>query len=136
MLPPAPTPGRPISLRPIGIREFPTSQVRGEQKKERDRPAMKYGNQPADWARDGGIAFPLLENIKSWCSDGVEIPCFGFDEPRYKKLNASSRTGLHVHPCVWIVSTEPTARYKPAVRQAAVDVLKSMIDQNRTVAPG
>lgn len=96
---------------------------------------MKYGINLLLWGAEIGEAhYPLLEKIKSWGFDGVEIPCFGFDEARYKKLGAKLKDlGLKCTTCV-IVSKETNPLDADAkVRQASVDFLKKMIDQNRTV---
>src|SRR5690349_20741046 len=96
---------------------------------------MKYGINLLLWGAEIGEAhYPLLEKIKSWGFDGVEIPCFGFDEPRYKKLGSKLKDlGLKCTTCV-IVSKETNPLDPDAkVRQASIDFLKKMIDQNRTV---
>ena len=50
---------------------------------------MKYGINLLLWgANIGEPHYPLLEKLKSWGFDGVEIPMFGPDVPRYKKLGA------------------------------------------------
>jgi len=95
-------------------------------------PAMKYGINLLLWGANIGPEHDkLLEQIKSWGFDGVEIPTFGPDEPRYRKLGSRLRElGLECTTCV-IVSKEtnpldPSAK----VREAAVDHLKKMIDHN------
>jgi len=99
---------------------------------------MKYGINLLLWGADIGEAhFPLLQDIKSWGFDGVEIPCFGFDEPRYKKLGAKLKDlGLQCTTCVIVSKETNPLDPSAAVRQAAVDFLKRMIDQNRTVGSG
>ena len=95
-------------------------------------PAMKYGINLLLWGANIGPEHDkLLEQIKSWGFDGVEIPTFGPDEHRYRKLGSRLRElGLECTTCV-IVSKEtnpldPSAK----VREAAVDHLKKMIDHN------
>ena len=96
---------------------------------------MKYGINLLLWGAEiGEPHYPLLEKIKSWGFDGVEIPCFGFDEPRYKKLGAKLKDlGLKCTTCVIVSKDNNPLDADPKVRQAAVDFLKKMIDQNRTV---
>jgi D-psicose/D-tagatose/L-ribulose 3-epimerase len=78
--------------------------------------------------------YPLLEKIKAWGFDGVEIPTFSADEPRYKKLGAKlKQIGLQCTTCV-IVGKETNPLDESAkVRQAGVDFLKQMIDHNHAV---
>jgi D-psicose/D-tagatose/L-ribulose 3-epimerase len=99
---------------------------------------MKYGINLLLWGAEIGEAhFPLLEKIKSWGFDGVEIPCFGFDEPRYKKLSTKLKDlGLQCTTCVIVSKENNPLDADPKVRQAAVDFLKKMIDQNKTVGSG
>ena len=96
---------------------------------------MKYGINLLLWGAEiGEKHYPLLEQIKKWGFDGVEIPCFGFDEPRYRALSSKlKQIGLECTTCV-IVSKETNPLDESAsVRQAGVDFLKRMIDQNQTV---
>jgi len=96
---------------------------------------MKYGINLLLWGAEiGEPHFPLLEKIKSWGFDGVEIPCFGFDELRYKKLASKLKDlGLKCTTCVIVSKETNPLDPDPKVRQAGVDFLKKMIDQNRTV---
>jgi D-psicose/D-tagatose/L-ribulose 3-epimerase len=96
---------------------------------------MKYGINLLLWgANIDESHYPLLEKIKSWGFDGVEIPTFYADEPRYQKLGKKLKDiGLQCSTCV-IVSeeTNPIAESKE-VRKAAVDFLKQTLDLNHTV---
>ena len=96
---------------------------------------MKYGINLLLWGAEIGEShYPLLEKIKSWGFDGVEIPCFGFDEPRYKKLGSKLKDlGLKCTTCVIVSKDTNPLDADAKVREASVDFLKKMIDQNRTV---
>jgi len=96
---------------------------------------MKYGINLLLWGAEIGEShYPLLEKIKAWGFDGVEIPCFGFDEPRYRKLSAKLKSiGLECTTCVIVGKETNPLDPSAAVRQAGVDFLKKMIDQNNVV---
>jgi D-psicose/D-tagatose/L-ribulose 3-epimerase len=96
---------------------------------------MKYGINLLLWGAEIGEShYPLLEKIKAWGFDGVEIPCFSFDEPRYKKLGAKLKSiGLECTTCVIVGKETNPLDPSAAVRQAGVDFLKKMIDQNNVV---
>ena len=97
--------------------------------------AMKYGINLLLWgANIGEDHYKLLENIKAWGFDGVEIPTFGADEPRYKKLGAKLKEiGLQCTTCVIVQKETNPLDPSAAVRQAGVDFLKQMVDHNHTV---
>jgi D-psicose/D-tagatose/L-ribulose 3-epimerase len=96
---------------------------------------MKFGIKLLLWGAEiGEKHYPLLEQIKKWGFDGVEIPCFGFDEPRYKGLATKlNQIGLECTTCVIVSKETNPLDESAAVRQAGVDFLKRMIDQNNTV---
>ena len=96
---------------------------------------MKYGIKLLLWGANIGEAhYPLLEQIKSWGFDGVEIPTFGPDLPRYKKLGAKLKEiGLQCTTCVIVSKETNPVDPSPAVRQAAFDFLKQMVDHNHEV---
>ncbi|HET6248382.1 MAG TPA: sugar phosphate isomerase/epimerase [Tepidisphaeraceae bacterium] len=96
---------------------------------------MKYGINLLLWGANIGEGhYKLLENIKAWGFDGVEIPTFGPDEVRYKKLGAKLKDiGLQCTTCVIVQKDTNPLDASPAVRQAAVDFLKRMVDHNQTV---
>jgi len=93
---------------------------------------MKYGINLLLWGANIGEGhYPLLSQIKGWGFDGVEIPTFGPDEPRYKKLGAKLRDlGLECTTCAIVSKETNPLDPDPAVRRAAVDFLKGMIDHN------
>jgi D-psicose/D-tagatose/L-ribulose 3-epimerase len=96
---------------------------------------MKYGINLLLWGTTiDEPHYPLLENIKRWGFDGVEIPAFGPDEARFKRLGAKLKDiGLQSRTCDIVSKDTNPLDPSPQVRQAAVDFLKTMIDQNRTV---
>lgn len=95
---------------------------------------MKYGINLLLWgANIGESHYPLLAKIKSWGFDGVEIPTFAFDEPRYKALGAHLKSiGLQCTTCV-IVHDNETNPMKAENKKTAVEYLKKMIDHNHLV---
>jgi len=96
---------------------------------------MKYGINLLLWGANIGEAhYPLLEQIKGWGYDGVEIPTFGPDEARYKALGKKLKDiGLACTTCVIVSKETNPVDPDPAVRKAAVDFLKQMVDHNHTV---
>jgi D-psicose/D-tagatose/L-ribulose 3-epimerase len=96
---------------------------------------MRYGINLLLWGANIGEAhYPLLEQIKGWGYDGVEIPTFGPDEPRYKALGRKLKDiGLACTTCVIVSKETNPVDPDPAVRKAAVDFLKQMVDHNHTV---
>ena len=96
---------------------------------------MKYGINLLLWgAQIDEKHYPLLEKLKSWGFDGVEVPMFGADEPRFRKLGAKLKElGLQCTSCALVVKENNPLDESAAVRQAAVDHLKRMIDQNVTL---
>lgn len=93
---------------------------------------MKYGINLLLWGANIHEAhYPLLEKIKSWGFDGVEIPTFSPDPARYKTLGARLKEiGLGCTTCVIVSKETNPLDPSPAVRQAGVDFLKQMIDHN------
>jgi D-psicose/D-tagatose/L-ribulose 3-epimerase len=96
---------------------------------------MKYGINLLLWgANIGPDHYKLLEQLKSWGFDGVEIPTFGPDMPRYKALGEKLKEiGLQATTCVIVQKETNPLDPSPAVRQAGVDFLKQMIDHNVAV---
>ena len=96
---------------------------------------MRYGINLLLWgANIGESHYPLLAQIKSWGFDGVEIPMFAFDEPRFKALGAKLKDlGLKCSTCGIVSKENNPLDPSPAVRQAAVDSLKRLVDQNHLV---
>src|SRR5207248_11715960 len=79
----------------------------GRKGQERRTSTMKYGINLLLWGANIGEAhYPLLEKIKSWGFDGVEIPTFGPNLPGYKKVGQKLKDiGLGCTTCT-IVSKE------------------------------
>ena len=96
---------------------------------------MKYGINLLLWGAEIGEShYPLLEKIKAWGFDGVEIPCFSFDHARYQKLGAKLKSiGLECTTCVIVGKETNPLDESASIRQAGVDFLKKMIDLNNTV---
>jgi len=91
---------------------------------------MKYGLNMLLWTSSVGEEhFPLLEQVKDWGYDGVELPIFDNDVEKHKSVARQLDT-LGLERTAVSVST-PEANPisdSPAVRQAAVDRLKQLID--------
>ena len=96
---------------------------------------MKYGINLLLWGANIGEGhYGLLEQIKRWGFDGVEIPTFGADEPRYRKLGQKLKEiGLQCTTCVIVQKDTNPLDESAAVRQKGVDFLKEMVDHNREV---
>lgn len=96
---------------------------------------MKYGINLLLWgANIGEDHYPLLEQIKGWGYDGVEIPTFGPDEGRYKALGKKLKDiGLECTTCVIVSKETNPVDPDPAVRKAGVEFLKRMVDHNQIV---
>ena len=91
---------------------------------------MKYGLNLLLWTTDVTEAHdPLLENIKSWGYDGVELPVFELDVAKYKSLG-DKLNSLGLERTAVTVSTGEANPISstPAVRQAAVDRLKKVVE--------
>ncbi len=91
---------------------------------------MKYGLNMLLWTTDvNEEQYPLLEKIKGWGYDGVELPIFDLDVAKFKSLGARL-DALGLERTAVTVST-PEANpisNSPAVRQAAVDRLKKVVE--------
>lgn len=96
---------------------------------------MRYGINLLLWgATIGEDHYPLLHQIKGWGFDGVEIPTFGPDLPRYQKLGAKLKEiGLACSTCVIVQKETNPLDPDPAVRKAGVEFLKQMVDHNHAV---
>lgn len=91
---------------------------------------MKYGLNMLLWTTDVTDAhYPLLDKIKSWGYDGVELPIFELDLPRFKALG-DRLNGIGLERTAVTVSgpEDNPISDSPAVRQAAVDRLKKVVD--------
>jgi D-psicose/D-tagatose/L-ribulose 3-epimerase len=96
---------------------------------------MKYGINLLLWgANIDESHYGLLQNIKNWGYDGVEIPTFNADEARYKALGKKLKDmGLACTTCVIVQKETNPVDPDAGVRAKAVDFLKQMIDHNVTV---
>jgi len=91
---------------------------------------MKYGLNLLLWTTDVQEQhFPLLEKIKSWGYDAVEIPIFNLDQAAYKKLAARlDELGLE-RSAVTVSTAEANPIDASAdVRRRAVDRLRQVVD--------
>ncbi len=91
---------------------------------------MKFGLNMLLWTTDvNDDHAALLEKIKSWGYDGVELPLFELDPARCRRLgDRLSALGLE-RTAVTISTAEANPiSDSPAVRQAAVDRLKKVIE--------
>lgn len=91
---------------------------------------MKFGMNLLLWtATVTEEHFPLLEDVKSWGYDGVELPMFDFDLERNKKVGAKlDELGLGRTAVTVCTAEENPISPDPAIRQAGLDRLKSAID--------
>ena len=91
---------------------------------------MKYGMNLLLWAADVEPSHdPVLEQIKQIGFDGVEVPVFDFDVPKFERLGAKlDELGLgRTAVTVSTAEANPISE-SAAVRQAAVDRLKQAVD--------
>lgn len=91
---------------------------------------MKFGLNLLLWTTDVTDAHaPLLEQIKSWGYDGVEIPVFDLSVARYQALG-KRLDGLGLERTSVAISTGDANPIAPeaSLRQAAVTRLKQVID--------
>jgi D-psicose/D-tagatose/L-ribulose 3-epimerase len=91
---------------------------------------MKYGLNLLLWTTDvGETHYPLLEKIKSWGYDGVELPVFELDLAKFKGLaERLDRLGLERTAVAISMAENNPISDSAAVRQAAVDRLKKIVD--------
>lgn len=91
---------------------------------------MKYGMNLLLWT--AGVTedhFPLLEQIKSWGYDGVELPMFDFDLGINQKIGRTLQdVGLQATAVTVCTAEENPISADAAVRQAGLDRLKRAID--------
>jgi D-psicose/D-tagatose/L-ribulose 3-epimerase len=91
---------------------------------------MKYGLNLLLWTTDvNETHFPLLDKIKTWGYDGVELPVFELDVEKFRGLG-QRLDGLGLERTAVAISTAENNPISdsPAVRQAAVDRLKKIVD--------
>lgn len=91
---------------------------------------MKYGLNMLLWTTDVTAEhYPLLEKIKSWGYDGVELPVFELDVPRFKVLgDRLNSVGLGRTAVTVSTPDANPISDSPAIRQAAVDRLRKAVD--------
>ncbi|MFN3160190.1 MAG: sugar phosphate isomerase/epimerase family protein [Rubinisphaera brasiliensis] len=91
---------------------------------------MKFGMNLLLWtATVTEEHFPLLEDVKSWGYDGVELPMFDFDLERNKKVGAKlDELGLGRTAVTVCTAEENPISPDPAIRQAGLARLKNAID--------
>jgi D-psicose/D-tagatose/L-ribulose 3-epimerase len=91
---------------------------------------MKYGLNMLLWTTDvNETHYPLLESIKGWGYDGVELPIFELDVARFKSLGGKlNRFGLERTAVTVSTGEANPISSSPAVRQAAVDRLKKVVE--------
>lgn len=91
---------------------------------------MKYGMNLLLWT--AGVTaehFPLLNNLKEWGFDGVELPMFDFDVNLYAKIGAELRQcGLESTAVTVCPAGQNPISPDPAIRAAAATRLKKAID--------
>lgn len=91
---------------------------------------MKYGLNMLLWTTDTNEShFPLLSQIKQWGYDAVELPIFNLDPAGYKKV-AAHLDSVGLERSAVTISTDDANPIdpSPAIRQAALDRLKKVID--------
>ncbi len=91
---------------------------------------MKYGLNMLLWTTDvNETHYSLLEEIKGWGYDGVELPIFELDTARFKTLGEKlSSLGLARTAVTVSTGDANPISNSPAVRQAAVDRLKKVVE--------
>ncbi len=91
---------------------------------------MKYGMNMLLWTSDVDEShYPLLEQIKSWGFDGVEVPMFDLDEAKFKALGAKlDELGLgRTAVTVCNVEANPISD-SSEIREAGLNHLKQAVD--------
>jgi D-psicose/D-tagatose/L-ribulose 3-epimerase len=91
---------------------------------------MKYGMNLLLWtsAADESI-FPLLEQIRGWGFDGVELPIFDMNLQNFQKIGAKLK-GLGLETTAVTICTPDENPISPdaAIRQAGLERLKKAVD--------
>ncbi len=91
---------------------------------------MKFGMNMLLWTSDvTEDHFPLLENLKAWGFDGVELPIFDMEAGKFQKLG-KKLDALQLGRTAVTVCTDAENPISPdkAIRDAAVERLKKAID--------
>lgn len=91
---------------------------------------MKYGFNLLLWtANVDESTFPILEQIKSWGYDGVELPVFDFNVPHFQKLGQQlDSLGLGRTAVTVCTTDENPISPDAGRRQAGLERLKKAID--------
>ena len=91
---------------------------------------MQYGFNLLLWtANVDESTFPVLEDIKSWGYDGVELPVFDFNTDTFAKVGAKlDELGLGRTAVTVCTAEENPISPDTSIRQAGVERLKKAID--------
>jgi D-psicose/D-tagatose/L-ribulose 3-epimerase len=91
---------------------------------------MKYGMNMLLWTSDVTEEhYPLLENLKSWGYDGVELPVFDMDQAKFAKLGKKlDSIGLGRTAVTVCTDDENPISSKVEIRTAGLARLKMAID--------
>lgn len=91
---------------------------------------MKYGMNLLLWTSDvTEDHFDLLENLKEWGFDGVELPIFDMQEDKFKKVGDKlSELGLGRTAVTVCTAEENPISDDDAVREAGLERLKKAVD--------
>ena len=91
---------------------------------------MKYGMNLLLWSSDvDDSVFPLLEEIKGWGYDGVELPVFDMQLANFQSVGKKlSELGLGATAVTVCTPDENPISPDAAVRQAGIDRLKKAVD--------
>ena len=91
---------------------------------------MKYGMNMLLWTSDVTEEhYPLLENLKSWGFDGVELPVFDMDKAKFAKLGKKlDAIGLGRTAVTVCTDAENPISPNAKIRKAGLARLKKAID--------
>jgi len=91
---------------------------------------MKYGMNLLLWGSEiDEQHYPILEQLKGMGYDGVELPMFDFELPRYQALSTELKNqGLSSTAVTVCTPEENPVSPDAAIRQAALDRLKRAVD--------
>ena len=91
---------------------------------------MKYGMNMLLWTSDVTEEhYPILENLKKWGFDGVELPVFDLDLVKFSRLGKKlDEIGLERTAVTVCSDADNPISADPAIRAAALDRLKKAID--------
>ena len=94
---------------------------------------MKYGMNLLLWTTDVTEShYPLLDQLKRWGYDGVELPVFDMDRAKFEKLGkALDNAGLERTAVTVCTGGENPISSDAKIRQAGLDRLKKAIDMCR-----